>query len=177
MNYVEQLMNSLEENPRITNLKCSAEIQDELLDDIMYGGELITFTVDDRYDIKIGAYGDVDIDVTYKDASGKIITDSVRDKNNTGYVGRFLREDVGITDIAQYTYNKEDFESGNYGHKAYIRIQNNNWIECWIYDRAMQEYIDTSDWVASISEIIGETADELISDIDYYIKGGRYENE
>lgn len=172
MNQIEQIMNSLAENPRITNLRYSQEIQDELLDDIMYGGDLITFTVDGKYDIKIVACGDVDIDVTYKDVSGKLITDNVRDKNNTGYVGRFLRDDVGITDCAQYTYNKEDFESGKYGHKAYIEIQNNNWIECWIYDREKKEYVDTSDWIASISEIIGGSADDLINDIDYYIKGG-----
>lgn len=107
-------------------IKWFERLTEDRVDSVWYGGEIAEVTYG-RFKCSIEAVGDVAI----------VINDEYyKDKNNTGYVGRVLIDDLGI---------KSDEELRELEDEGKLEWLNNNWFEVVIYDTVAKKYIELYD--------------------------------
>ena len=92
---------------------------------VWYGGDVVVISLE-RYEIIIGAYGDIRL---------WIGNEYYTDKNNGGTIGKALMEN-GIMDDDDL-----HIADGN----GEIAWDNNNWFEYRIYDKVKGRYVDAYD--------------------------------
>ena len=173
---IEKTIDELVRNDRISNFSMDKSINPERKDSIWYGGELIKFTVDNRYEFRFEAVGDLRVVMVAPDGGYEFLVD----KNNSGYVGRELLS-YGITcddDIlfAGFEfYNKENakryFEE-NPDKKCILFFEDGNWFNLSIYDSKKDIMHDYLDNFGDILDVIAfcniESIDETIKYVNCY---------
>lgn len=159
-------LEALEKNPRISNLKYDSEILEGERDDSWwYGGFVLGFRVDDKYNITFSAIGDNVGSILLK--NGDVLY--YRDRSNSGYLGRLFQEN-GITKDSDYIVGNAPMEyqepemsafKDNKNLKAIIYPDNCNWFEMYIEDGETGECTDDS--VSSLKEVLEPDIDDFIN--------------
>ena len=108
-------------------VKWLQNFENERKDSIWYGGDIVSVDIG-RYEITIGAYGDIRALV-----NGNYYTDKCNDGNFIDY----LREE-GIN-------NDKELKMAIEKHK--IKFENNNWFEAFIWDKKNKDYVETYDTI------------------------------
>lgn len=112
-------------------IKWLQKIDNEHLDSVWYGGDMVSIKVNRRYDVVITAAGDI---------RAYIKGNYYCDKNNGGCFLDYLKEN-GINNDTDL---KREIEKGN------IEFLNNNWFELIIWDNKKRDYIDYYDNVVDL---------------------------
>ena len=112
-------------------IKWLQKIDNEHLDSVWYGGDMVSIKVNRRYDVVITAAGDI---------RACIKGNYYCDKNNGGCFLDYLKEN-GINNDTDL---KREIKEGN------IEFFNNNWFELIIWDNKKRDYIDYYDNVVDL---------------------------
>ena len=107
------------------------KMDNDHLDSVWYGGDIVNIRVNRRYDVVITAAGDI---------RAEIKGGYYCDKNNGGMFVEYLNEN-GIHSDKEL---KEAIQNGD------IEFKDNNWFELIIWDKKKRDYVDYYDNVVDL---------------------------
>lgn len=130
-------------------IKWLQDFDNDHTDSIWYGGDIVSIRLE-RYNVIIGAYGDV---------RAWIDDEHYCDKNNGGCFKEYL-EEHGI-------YNDNDLRQAISENR--IEFENNNWYEMVIWDKELNEYVERFDNVLDVDLDLNDDfawVEELVETLD-----------
>lgn len=162
----------------IKNVWFDTDVKDYRLNDAWFNDTIFRFDYK-NLEVRVTVHNDVRGKITTQkwdeeSHQSQFHTEHIVDKNNSGELGRRLKE-LGINKDSEITTNFADFinekrnDKNEFKIKALLELQDNNWAELVIYNNETEKYIENYE-TYSLSEFIDMNFDEFLNLVKEYAK-------